>query len=73
MKRALVTIVFGESYRAGFEKYAYPGWQSYARKQGYDIRVIEFPIDQVDLQGAVESLRSQLKRFPGRPPIQVAT
>jgi hypothetical protein len=32
---------------------------------------IEFAIDQVDLRVAAESLRSQLKCFPGRPPIQV--
>jgi hypothetical protein len=34
---------------------------------------ITFPVDHIDLRCAVESLRSQLNRFPGRPPIQAAS
>ena len=34
---------------------------------------ISFPLDQIDLDSASQSLRRQLAAFPGRPPIENAT
>lgn len=34
---------------------------------------IGFPVDEIDLRSEVNSLRTQLQAFPGRPPIQTPT
>ena len=44
-----------------------PSWET--SEEGV---TIDFAIDQVDMLGAIESLRSQLRFFPGRPPIRLA-
>ncbi|MCD8487438.1 MAG: hypothetical protein LRZ84_12070 [Desertifilum sp.] len=45
LKKALVTLVVGELYRDRFFKLCLENWQQYADKQGYNLVIIDTPID----------------------------
>ena len=49
MKTALVCIVIGEKYRAIYDRYIRARLEGYAKRHGYDLRLIEQPI--LDLPG----------------------
>lgn len=49
MKTALVTIAIGEAYQSMYDKYIRARFEAYARRHGYDVRLIEKPI--LDLPG----------------------
>lgn len=44
-RKALVTLLLGESYRRGWEAHYRPTWLTYAEKHGYDIVTIDDWID----------------------------
>lgn len=43
--RALVTIVIGDEYRRRFERYCLTNWSNYARRHGYELIIIDQPLD----------------------------
>ena len=45
MKQALVTLAIGPGYRDRFEKFCRKGWTAYAQRHGFDIVVIDTPLD----------------------------
>ena len=48
-KIALVTMVFGESYKKNFYRYSYDGFLIYCKKYNYDLVVIEDLLDKSEL------------------------
>lgn len=49
MTTCLVTIVIGDAYRAMYDEFVRERFEGYARRHGYDVRVIDRPI--LDLPG----------------------
>lgn len=68
-KSAIVTMVVGDRYRDLWQRFCVPNWSAYARRHGFDICVIDRPLDtgeiarrrgfswQKLLIGTVEALR----------------
>jgi len=46
MKAAIVTIAIGDAYLNRWRAYCKPGWSRYAAKCGFDLIVIDEPLDQ---------------------------
>jgi hypothetical protein len=46
MKTAIVTIAIGAAYSARFRAHCFPGWSRYAQRHGFELVVIEEPLDQ---------------------------
>jgi hypothetical protein len=46
MKAAIVTIAIGDAYLNRWRAYCKPGWSRYAAKCGFDLIVIDKPLDQ---------------------------
>jgi hypothetical protein len=46
MKTAIVTIAIGAAYSARWRSYCEPGWSRYAARYGFEIIVIDRPLDQ---------------------------
>ncbi|MBF0159681.1 MAG: hypothetical protein HQL58_09140 [Magnetococcales bacterium] len=44
-KRAIVTLLYGEAYRAQWERVAMKGWLVYAEKNGYDLILVVGPLE----------------------------
>jgi len=42
----MVTIAIGDKYKAAWEQYCRPSWQSYAARHGYDVIIITDYLDQ---------------------------
>ncbi len=49
MNKAIVTIIIGDKYKRLWGKYAENGWRSYCKKHGYDLIIIDEPLDNSDL------------------------
>ncbi len=47
-KSAIVTMVVGDRYRESWRRFCLPNWTGYARRHGFDVCVIEQPIDSSD-------------------------
>jgi hypothetical protein len=45
MRKAIVTIVIGDAMKAFWQRYSRPTWEKYAERHGYDLVVIDRPID----------------------------
>ncbi|CCQ74131.1 hypothetical protein [Magnetospira sp. QH-2] len=71
LKKALVTLIIGDSYVEAFEKYIQPTWKPYAEKHGYDIVALTDLIDQdcdlsrksIHWQKLLIGLHPQLKEY----------
>ncbi len=48
-KSAIVTMVVGDRYRTLWERYCAPNWTAYASQHGFDIRLIDHPLDASEL------------------------
>lgn len=46
MKTAIVTIAIGATYIARWQTYCKPGWVRYAQRHGFELVVIDAPLDQ---------------------------
>jgi hypothetical protein len=46
MKTAIVTIAVGAAYSARWQAHCQPGWQRYAERHGFQLIVIDAPLDQ---------------------------
>jgi lipopolysaccharide biosynthesis glycosyltransferase len=49
MSKAIVTAIIGDKYRKPWEQHARESWQRYARRHGYEIVLVEEPIDTSEL------------------------
>jgi len=62
----VVTMAIGPEYQGAFKRWYLPSWQDYCRRQGFDLHVIDQPIDQnVDL--SLKSLHWQKLLIPSLP------
>jgi hypothetical protein len=62
----VVTMAIGSEYQGAFKRWYQPSWQDYCRRQGFDLHVIDQPIDQrVDL--SLKSLHWQKLLIPSLP------
>jgi hypothetical protein len=63
---SVVTMAIGSEYQGAFERWYRPSWQDYCRRQGFDLHVIDQPIDKlVDLSR--KSLHWQKLLIPSLP------
>jgi len=44
-RKAIISIVLGESYVQNWKQYAEGGWRQYAKKHGYDVIIHDRPLD----------------------------
>jgi hypothetical protein len=44
--QALVTFVIGDTYKRRFTRYSFTNWSNYARRHGYELIVIDQPLDR---------------------------
>ena len=62
----VVTMAVGSEYQSTFERWHLPSWRDYCRRQGFDLHVIDQPIDRhVDLSR--KSLHWQKLLIPSLP------
>ncbi len=50
-RSAMVTMVVGERYRQLWQRFCAANWQAYARKYGFDLFVIDRPLDTSEIAG----------------------
>ena len=62
----VVTMAIGSDYQGAFKRWYLPSWQDYCCRQGFDLHVIDQPVDQrVDLSR--KSLHWQKLLIPSLP------
>ena len=65
-RKAIVTIVCGERYQQLWKRFSFPGWQKYAVRHGYELVVLEQPLD-LTARGENRSIAWQKLLVAGNP------